>query len=114
MKPITIFFIILLVSLIIIASIPYTSEAFTETINNDINLNLRLNSPSPSPIRRPRVMVPIYAPWRMYYPYESVYSNSMPNSMLNSNFNFNPWLPQNSPFYPFFDQYNIYQNMIPY
>ena len=104
MKPITIFFIILLVSLIIISSIPYTSEAFTETVNNDINLNLRLNSPSPipNPVRRPRVMVPIYAPWRMYYPYESVYSN------------INPWLPQSSPFYPFFDQYNIYQNMIPY
>jgi hypothetical protein len=102
MKPITIFFIILLISLIIISSIPYTSEAFTETVNNDINLNLKLNNNIP--VRRPRVIVPIYAPWRMYYPYESVYSN----------IGVGPWLPQTSPFYPFFDQYNIYQNMIPY
>lgn len=100
MKPITIFFVILLVSLMIIASIPYTSEAFTETVNNDINLNLRLGNNSS--VRRPRVMVPIYAPWRMYYPYEAVYSNPI------------PWQYQASPFYPFFDQYNIYQNMIPY
>lgn len=106
MKPITIFLTILLISLIIIATIPYTSlsnyEGFVDTVNNDINLNLRLNTNDQVIIPKPRVMVPLYAPWRMYYPYESVYSNPI------------PWQYQNSPFYPFFDQYNIYQNMIPW
>lgn len=100
MKLITIFLIIILSVLIIIASFPYRLEGFTDTVNNDINLNLRLNNNNT--IRRPRVIVPLYSPWRMYYPYESVYP-LVP-----------PWQYQSSPFYPFFDQYNIYQNYIPY
>ena len=100
MKPITIFLIILLGTLIIISIYPYTVEGFSEIVNNDINLNLRLGTNQVR--RRPRVIVPLYAPWRMYYPYESVYPFPV------------PWQYQSSPFYPFFDQYNIYQNMIPY
>ena len=105
MQLITIFLAILLISLLIIASLPYTSEHFTsENINNDINLNLRLNTNnSIRQTRKPRVIVPLYAPWRMFYPYESVY----PFPPI-------PWQYQSSPFYPFFDQYNIYQNMIPW
>jgi hypothetical protein len=104
MKPITIFLTILLISLIVITCIPYTStyEDFVDTVNNDININLRLNNNHPQKSQKPRVMVPLYAPWRMYYPYESVYSNPI------------PWQYQSSPFYPFFDQYNIYQNMLPW
>jgi hypothetical protein len=113
MKPITVFFNILLISLLIITIYPYTSiyEGF-QTVNTDINLNLRLINdnkarktsfdPSLAQSSKPRVIVPLYAPWRMYYPYESVYSNTY------------PWQYQSSPFYPFFDQYNIYQNMIPW
>jgi hypothetical protein len=97
MKILNYLLIILLISLVIISSIPCI-ENFSENINNDINLNLQLNDN----IKRPRIIVPLYAPWRMYYPYESVYSFPI------------PWQYQNSPFYPFFDQYNIYQNMIPY
>ena len=105
MKPITIFLTILLISLIVIATIPYTCiskyEGFVETVNNDINLNLRLNTNDSRTQRpsKPRVIVPLYAPWRMYYPYESVYQFPI------------PWQYQSSPFYPFFDQYNIYQNI---
>jgi hypothetical protein len=106
MKPITLFLLILLISLVIIATLPYSSyyngkctmEKFKN--NDDLNLNIRFNNTNA--IRRPRVMVPLYAPWRMYYPYESVYSLPI------------PWQYQSSPFYPFFDQYNIYQNMVPY
>lgn len=104
MKPLTLFLLILLISLVIIATLPYSSyskcniEKFKN--NDDLNLNIRFNNTNN--LRRPRVMVPLYAPWRMYYPYESVYSLPI------------PWQYQSSPFYPFFDQYNIYQNMIPY
>ena len=102
MQPITPFLLILLISLLIIATfpyLPYTSENFYSENINDINLNLRLNN---NPVRKPRVIVPLYAPWRMFYPYESVYPFPI------------PWQYQSSPFYPFFDQYNIYQNMIPW
>lgn len=104
MKPITPLLVLLLISLVIIATFPYTSENFnSENINTDINLNLRLNNNDSIRLpRKPRVIVPIYAPWRMYYPYESVYSSTI------------PWQYQSSPFYPFFDQYNIYQNMMPW
>ena len=103
MKPITPLLVLLLVSLVIIAVFPYTSEHFnSENINTDINLNLRLDNNSTILPRKPRVIVPLYAPWRMYYPYESVYSFPI------------PWQYQSSPFYPFFDQYNIYQNMTPW
>jgi hypothetical protein len=102
MQPITPLLILLLISLIIVATYPYTfSEHFLENVNNDINLNVRLNN-SPIQPRKPRIIVPLYAPWRMYYPYESVYPFPI------------PWQYQSSPFYPFFDQYNIYQNMIPW
>ncbi|AYV80023.1 MAG: hypothetical protein Gaeavirus5_20 [Gaeavirus sp.] len=70
------------------------SEGFAE----DINVNLQLAGAS-SP--RKRVMVPLYAPWRMYYPYDAVYGNPDGNY-------------QSSPYYPFFSQYNIYQPYIPY
>jgi hypothetical protein len=104
MKPVTPLLVLLLISLIIIAFFPYTCENFTsQNENTGINLNLRFNNDSPIfPPRKPRVIVPLYAPWRMYYPYESVYPNPI------------PWQYQSSPFYPFFDQYNIYQNMIPW
>lgn len=104
MKPITPLLVLLLVSLLIVATFPYTSENFnSENINTDINLNLRLNNNDSTILpRKPRVIVPIYAPWRMYYPFESVYSFPI------------PWQYQSSPFYPFFDQYNIYQNMMPW
>lgn len=106
MKPIILFLVILLISLIIIATLPYSTyyndncnmEKFKN--NDDFNLNIKFNNTNR--IRRPRVLVPLYAPWRMYYPYESVYPFPI------------PWQYQSSPFYPFFDQYNIYQNMIPY
>lgn len=102
MKPITPLLILLLVSLVIIATFPYTSEHFnSENINTDINLNLQLDNNSINQPKKPRVIVPLYAPWRMYYPYESVYPSQI------------PWQYQSSPFYPFFDQYNIYQNMMP-
>ena len=107
MNPITIFLTIILISLVIVACMPYTSyyDSFINTENfknnDDLNLNIRVNNAN-IPRRRPRVMVPLYAPWRMYYPYESVYPFPI------------PWLAQSSPFYPFFDQYNIYQNMVPY
>lgn len=98
------YLLLLLICLIIISIIPYTSyntvcnEGFKN--NDDLNLNIRFNNTQK--IRRPRVIVPIYAPWRMYYPYESVYSLPI------------PWQYQSSPFYPFFDQYNIYQGLVPY
>lgn len=91
MKIITLFYIILLFGLLAITFFPEFIENFS-----DININI----PNPNPIRRRRVLVPIYAPWRMYYPYELVYPFNV------------PW--QNPAFYPFADQYNIYQNMIPY
>ena len=103
MKPITPLLVLLLVSLVIVATFPYTPEHFnSENINNDINLNLRLNNGPIQQPRKPRVIVPLYAPWKMYYPYESVYQFPI------------PWQYQSSPFYPFFDQYNIYQNMMPW
>jgi hypothetical protein len=107
MKPLTLFLLILLIFLVIIATYPYTSfiEGFknnNDTQLDNINLNVRLNNNNNNIIKRPRVIVPLYAPWRMYYPYESVYQFPI------------PWQYQSSPFYPFFDQYNIYQNMIPY
>ncbi len=98
------YLLLLLICLIIISIIPYTSynitcnEGFKN--NDDLNLNIRFNNTER--IRRPRVLVPLYAPWRMYYPYESVYSLPI------------PWQYQSSPFYPFFDQYNIYQGLVPY
>lgn len=94
------FLLLLLISLIVISIIPYTrsNEGFKN--NDDLNLNIKFNNTDK--IRRPRVLVPLYAPWRMYYPYESVYSLPI------------PWQYQSSPFYPFFDQYNIYQGMVPY
>lgn len=95
------FLLLLLLSLFIIAVIPYNiqcSEGFKN--NDDLNLNIRFNNTNA--IKRPRVIVPLYAPWRMYYPYESVYPFPI------------PWQYQSSPFYPFFDQYNIYQGMVPY
>jgi hypothetical protein len=85
MKIITLFYIILLFGLVFVAFIPEFIENYS-----DININIPNNNP---PVVRRRVLVPIYAPWRMYYPYEYVYPYS---------------------FYPFADQYNIYQNMIPY
>jgi hypothetical protein len=102
MKPITPLLIFLLILLVIIACFPYTMENFNinKDANTDINLNLKINNDNV--YKRPRVIVPLYAPWRMYYPYESVYSLPV------------PWQYQSSPFYPFFDQYNIYQNMIPW
>jgi len=100
MKLITIFLILLLFVLIILSCVPYV-EGFTNEDNNDINLNLNFNNTNVK--RNPRVIVPLYAPWRMYYPYEDVY----PFSVF-------PRQYQDSPFYPYFDQYNIYQNMLPY
>jgi hypothetical protein len=109
MKPITPLLVVLLVSLVIIATFPYTTptENFSsENLTTDINLNLHLNNNgnnrNNANNRRPRVIVPVYAPWRMYYPYESVYQYPIPGQY------------QSSPFYPFFDQYNIYQNMMPW
>jgi len=103
------YLLLLLICLIIISLIPYTSYGMNYTTiscdegfknNDDLNLNIRFNNTER--IRRPRVIVPLYAPWRMYYPYESVYSLPI------------PWQYQSSPFYPFFDQYNIYQGLVPY
>lgn len=94
------FLLLLLISLIVISIIPYTSSEEGFKNNDDLNLNIKFNNTDR--IRRPRVLVPLYAPWRMYYPYESVYSFPI------------PWQYQSSPFYPFFDQYNIYQGMVPY
>lgn len=93
MKIITLFYFILLFGLLAITFFPSITETFS-----DININIP--NPNPNLIRRRRVLVPIYAPWRMYYPYELVYPFTV------------PW--QNPSFYPFADQYNIYQNMIPY
>ena len=81
---------ILLTILIIISINSYSCELFE-------NINLKLNTNS----TKPKVIVPIYAPWRMYYPYEYVYP---PISSY-------PWLyRQYDQFYPYYDQYNIYQN----
>ena len=67
-----------------------------ESIKRIININLYNDQPIiqqiQSQIQKPRVIVPLYAPWRMYYPLESVYN-------YNSNM-----------FYPFYDQYNILGN----
>lgn len=101
MKLINIYLLLLLISLVIIAGLPYTtcySEGFKN--NDDLNLNIRFNNTNT--IRKPRVLVPLYAPWRMYYPYESVYSFPI------------PWQYQSSPYSPFFNQYNIYQALVPY
>lgn len=97
----TIFLLLLLFSLMIIAFFPYTTD-YCENFkfNDDLNLNIKFNNNNT--IRKPQIYVPLYAPWRMYYPYESVYTMPV------------PWQYQSSPFYPFFDQYNIYQNMIPF
>lgn len=106
MKPVTLLLIILFILLLAIAIFPYFPYKFEyfnidPDINTDINLNLKINNDY-NTYRKPRVIVPLYAPWRMYYPYESVYSLPI------------PWQYQSSPFYPFFDQYNIYQNLIPW
>lgn len=78
----------------------YIYDTNIDNFTNDLNLNIKTNDYNISP--RPRVFVPLYAPWRMFYPYDSVYS--MPN----------PFIYQSSPFYPFYDQYNIFQNYIPF
>jgi hypothetical protein len=87
---------------------PNISEPF-ENLKKIININLYNNPPiqptqintQPTQIHnipnpRPRVIVPLYSPWRMYYPLDSVY-----------NYNTNM-------FYPFYDQYNILGNTYPY
>jgi len=92
---------------------PNITEPF-ENLKKIININLYNNPPmQPTQINtqnyqnyqnnqnnqnniRPRVIVPLYSPWRMYYPLDSVY-----------NFNTNM-------FYPFYDQYNILGNTYPY
>jgi hypothetical protein len=101
MNPKNCFLLLLLLSLIVISLLPFKYQ-YNETFknNDDLNLNIRFNNTNN--IRRPRVLVPLYAPWRMYYPYESVYPFPV------------PWQYQSSPFYPFFDQYNIYQGAIPF
>ena len=88
---------------------PIISEPF-ENLKKIININLFTNPPIQTQTQtqiqiqnnnqnnniRPRVIVPLYSPWRMYYPLESVY-----------NYNTNM-------FYPFYDQYNILGNRYPY
>lgn len=86
------FLLILLIFLIVLSLVPYYNQCSEYFTNNDnLNLNIRFNNNS----NKPQVIVPIYSPWRMYYPYSYVYPFNLPL--------------QNSPFYPFFDQYNIYQ-----
>jgi hypothetical protein len=62
-------------------------------IVNPIEEGFRITSPVP------QVWVPIYAPWRMYYPYNMVFRNPIPQM-------YNPYMQT--------DQYNIYQNIVPY
>jgi hypothetical protein len=101
MNCLQIYLLVLLIFLVIIALVPYGCfEGFTNIpANSNININLDeilTNNYNTKKKSKPRVIVPIYAPWRMYYPYEYVY----------------PFVPlQSSPFYPFFDQYNIYQGI---
>ena len=77
---------------------PNITEPF-ESLKRIININLYNNEPQiqvQPQIQKPRVIVPLYSPWRTYYPLESVY-----------NYNANM-------FYPFYDQYNILGNNVPY
>jgi len=92
MKIINLLLIFLLIALIIISFYPYATEYF-----NSDNININLNYDNQ--IKKPRVIIPLYAPWRMYYPIDAIYPFSLQY--------------QSSPFYPFFDQYNIYQNFVP-
>lgn len=97
MKNITIFYLILLIFLIIIAINSCVNHScYLDPFNNinDFNINLKLDTNQ----KKRKIIVPLYAPWRMYYPYEEVYPYIL------------PFQYQNSPFYPFFEQYNIYQN----
>lgn len=108
MNYLQVYLFILLIFLVILALIPYTIYEFYDndsqknTKLTDININLDgiFNSSKKEKIngKRPRVIVPIYAPWRMYYPWEYIYPSGYPPL-------------QSSPFYPFFDQYNIYQGI---
>jgi hypothetical protein len=81
------FLLILLIFIIVISLIPYYNHCKEYFSNNDLNLNIKFNNNT----NKPQVFIPLYSPWRMFYPYSLVY----------------PY--QASPFYPFFDQYNIYQ-----
>jgi hypothetical protein len=97
---IIIYILILVILIIYICTYyPNITEPF-ESIKRIININL-YNEPNNNQviqpqIQKPRVIVPLYSPWRTYYPLESVYN-------YNSNM-----------FYPFYDQYNILGNNVPY
>jgi hypothetical protein len=76
MQLLTLFLFLLLISLIIIASF-----GVIEGFDSNINLNLELGR---NTIKKPRVFIPIYAPWKMYYPFELLqpYYNNIYQNML--------------------------------
>jgi hypothetical protein len=77
------------------------------------NTNWLANESANRPVNNnPRVVVPIYSPWRMYWPIENVYPYNNLNYPYN-NLNY-PYNNQYNMTYPYNNQYNILGNYLPY
>jgi hypothetical protein len=95
----TLIYILIFVVILITIYNLQIKENLIENFKKIINITVKPNQIIRQPQivnNRPRVIVPLYSPWRMYYPLEDVYS-----------YNYNM-------FYPFYDQYNILGRNYPY